>query len=231
MARKNQRYKKLMEQLKASGINPEAGSRTSNFLRYITGQTKLKQTNTIEAEARERYLVALHPFAISATGDTPADRYEAYMSAYSIKGLQSRAVVDFDDLGVNLVVGGEKGNPLYFPALLCAKYSSTKDTTVTDRTSDITGESYKYKYGRTFSFPFGRTTTNTDSADSGAAITVLDDADELDVLESLKGKITAGQDDSKKPESLSYEPEEFRTAPIAKTLTSKTASIGSFVVS
>ena len=230
MARKRQRYKKLMEQLKASGINAEAGSRTANFLKYITGQTKLTQKNTIPAKARERFLVALHPFAISAAGETPADRYEAYMSAYSIKGLQNRAIVQFNDLGINLVVGGEQSNPLYFPALLRAKYSSSTDNTATDKTSNITGDTYKYKYGRTFSFPFGRTTQEVTDATKNTAITVLDDADELDVLESLKNKITAGQDDSKKPESISYEPEEFRTAPIAKVLQTEANDVGSFTM-
>ena len=220
-----------MEQLRAAGNNPESGSRVDNFLKYITGQRTLTQDNTIPAEARERYKVALHPFAISVASPTAADRYETAMSAYSIKGLRDRASVNFADLGLQLIAGGEKSNPLYFPALLRAKYASTTDTAAANRTSDITGETYKYKYGRTFSFPFGRTITATEDAESGAAETNLDNADELDVLKSIKNKISEAGQNRSAPESISYEPEEFRTPPVAKALATTDQPVGTFTVS
>lgn len=208
MPRRRQRFNKLFDQLKASGNTPEANSRTGNFLKYLTGQRKVTQTNKIPAEARKTYEIGLLPFALSASDETPANRYKASISLYSLQGLDARANANEADFGIYYIQGGEQENENYYPALLKAKYDSAGSTVQENKASGITGDTYRYKYGRTFSFPFGRTTTAIDAED-GVKETVVDDADELDVLRTVQDKLRSGTG-NKAPLTLSYEAEVFK---------------------
>ena len=210
MPRKKQRFNKLFDELRGIGGTPTGTGRTTEFFKYLTGQKKLTQDNKVPPEARKLYEIALLPFALSADSETPENRYTANISAYSLAGLTSRANANEDDFGIYRKVGGEQEDQNYFPALLKAKYDSTGSTVNESKESGITGETYRYKYGRTFSFPFGRTTEAIDAAD-GTAETVVDDADELDVLTTLQDKLKSGTG-TQEVQTLSYEPEVFKNA-------------------
>lgn len=208
MPRKRQRFNKLFDQLKAAGNSPADDSRTGNFLKYLTGQKKVTQTNKVPPEARALYEIALFPFALSASDTTAPNRYKTNISLYSLQGLATRANADQADFGIQRIVGGEQENENYYPALLKAKYDSAGSTVNENKESGITGETYRYKYGRTFSFPFGRTLTATD-AKEGTPESTIDDADELDVLKTLQDKLKAGTN-TQAPQTLSYEAEVFK---------------------
>ena len=208
MPRRRQRFNKLFDQLKAAGNSPEAGSRTANFLQFLTGNRKVTQANKIPVDGRKLYEIALLPFALSADSNTVDNRFKATISAYSVQGLESRANATEAQLGIYRIVGGEQENDNYYPALIRAKYDASGSTVQENKPSGITGETYRYKYGRTFSFPFGRTATATDAKDGTAEVTV-DDADELDVLRSVQDQLKAGTG-TKAPKTLSYEAEVFK---------------------
>ena len=210
MPRKRQRYKNLLRELKASGANPDPNSRSGNFLKFLTGQNKITQTNKIPVEARQLYAVGLIPFALSATADTPEERYLGTISAYSLKGLADRANLTEAKLGINEVVGGEQISQGYFPALIRAKFASNSAGVVENKVSGITKEEYRYDYGRTFSFPFGRTTNAVDAED-GSAETSVADVDELDVYRFALNDLGAAANENDRPSSVSYEPEVFKT--------------------
>lgn len=208
MPRRKQRFNKLFNELRGTGGTPTGTGRTAEFFKYLTGQKQLTQDNPIPVEARKVYEIALLPFALSAPDNTVSNRYKATMSVYSVLGLTQRANADEDDFGIYRIVGGEQENENYFPALLKAKYDASGSQVEENRVSDITGESYRYKYGRTFSFPFGRTVTAVDAED-GTQETNVDDADELDVLRTLQNKLKAGED-TQEVKTLSYEAEVFK---------------------
>ena len=233
MPRRKQRYSRLLLELKHTGGGAGTDSRVSNFLNFITGKRKLTQTNTIPAAARELYKVGLYPFALTAPGTpTAADRYTARISAYSLKGIQGRTPegTTISHFGMHVIESGEQENPNYYPALLRAKYSA-QGASEAERTSDITGDKYKYKYGRTFSFPFGRAILDVKDATGGQAETTIDDADELDVLTSLRNRLNSPGDNREAPSSMSYEPEVYKPAPTARNVTANDENPGTFSVS
>ena len=221
MPRRKQRFNKLFDELRGTGGTPSGTGRTTEFFKYLTGQKKLTQDNKVPPEARKLYEISLIPFAISASDESVGNRYKATMSAYSIAGLKDRANAAENDFGIFRIIGGEQEDENYFPALLKAKYDSAGSTVQENRISDITGQGYRYKYGRTFSFPFGRSTEAIDVKD-GAKETVVDDADELDQLRTLQNKLKAGTGVTE-VKTLSYEPEVFKDSaggtPLAPTTT------------
>ena len=222
MPRKRRRFNRLFRELKGVGSgNPEDG-RTGEFLKFLRGQNKIVQQNKISPEARELFKIALYPFALTPTGATPDQRYEANISAYSLNGLSTRATgISEDKLGINRIVGGERNDSGFFPALMKATFDSSTSTVNENKISGITKEPYRYKYGRTFSFPFGRTTNVTDAGD-GSNETVLKDVDELDVYRFCLNDITVPTAAANIPRSVSYEAEVFKTQSNGKALETNT---------
>lgn len=235
MARRRQRYSRLFDKLRAQGGQVPTGTgEIAGFYDFLLGKegSKIVQTNKIPAEARKRYKVGLIPFGVSATDTTVENRYIGYISAYSLKALKSTRVnANENDFGhFPSDEGGEEENN-YFPALLKATYSRSGAVTDPDKISAVTGQPYSYTPKRTFSFPFGRTTTNTSDAKTGATETTLNNVDELDVLKSLTEKLKAGTSDASKPSSISYDPELFREVVGSEADTTATlteANLGTF---
>ena len=210
MPRRKQRFNKLFEQLRANGGTPTGTGRVAEFHKFLTGINKVTQQNKIPVEARELYTIGLIPFALSATANTPEERYQATISAYSLAGLSNRANLTEAELGINRIVGGEKNSPNYFPALIRAKFNASGTTVNENKTSGITKQNYRYEYGRTFSFPFGRTTQATDAED-GSAETSVANVDELDVFRFAQNQLNASTNAANVPKSISYEAEVFKT--------------------
>ena len=218
MPRKKRRFNKLFEQLRANGGTPTGTGRVAEFHKYITGQKKITQTNKIPVEGRELYAIGLIPFALSATTNDPSERYQATISAYSLAGLDSRANLDEEDLGINRIEGGEQVNSNYYPALIKAKFDAGSVGVNENKKSGITEEEYRYEYGRTFSFPFGRTTQAVDAED-GTAETSIANVDELDVYRFAQNRLGAATNAANVPRSVSYEAEVFKTASKGQALT------------
>ncbi|MGD1920406.1 MAG: hypothetical protein ACFCAD_16905 [Pleurocapsa sp.] len=120
-------------------------------------------------------------------------------------------------LGINRIVGGERSNSNYYPALLKASFSRSGAAVQENKVSGITKETYKYTPKRPFSFPFGRTTSVTDAGD-GSAKTVLKDVDELDVYRFCLNDIKSPTNEDNVPSSVSYEAEVFKTDSADKAL-------------
>lgn len=222
MPRRKRRFSRLFRELKGAGTgNPEDG-RTGEFLKFLKGVNKIKQENKIPPEARELFKVGLYPFALTPSGATPDQRYEANISVYSLNGLNDRAKgLSEAKLGINRIVGGERNNANYYPAIMRATFDASGSTLNENKISGITKEAYRYEYGRTFSFPFGRTTNVTDAND-GSAETVLKDVDELDVYRFCLNDIKARTNDNEIPRSVSYEAEVFKTDSDGKALEAAT---------
>lgn len=216
MARRKQRYSKLLEKLRAQGGSAPTGAdgELVGFYNYLLGATnsKIKHPNAIPGEARKRYKISLIPFGLSATDNTVENRNIAYISAYSLKAvLSTRVNVNKNDLGIFNSEDGGTDNPSYFPALLRASFSRSGATTDPNKISAVTGQPYSYTPKRTFSLPFGRTTTATD-AKTKTAETSLAEVDEIDVAQSLITKLGEATNVDDRPTSVSYEPELFKIA-------------------
>jgi|GEM_PF-2574262 len=222
MPRKNRRFNRLFRELRGTGSgNPEDG-RTGEFLKFLKGQNKIVQQNKIPPEARELFKISLYPFALTPETTDPNNRYEANISAYSLNGLSDRAKgLSEAKLGINRIVGGERNDTGYFPALMRATFNASGSTVNENKVSGITKEPYRYEYGRTFSFPFGRTTTATD-AKTGANETVMKDVDELDVYRFCLNDIKTPTNENEVPRSVSYEAEVFKTENNGKALKATT---------
>ncbi len=222
MPRKKQRFSRLLRELKGTGTgNPESG-RTKAFLDYLKGVNKVTQTNKVPDAGRELFEIALYPFALTPSGSTPDQRYKASISVYSLNGLSSRATgINEEKLGINRIAGGERENADYYPALMRASFSRGGASTQENKISGITKEPYKYVPKRTFSFPFGRTTSVTDAGD-GTNETVLKDVDELDVYRFNLNDIKAPSNADNIPSSVSYEAEVFKTDGGGKALETST---------
>lgn len=232
MARRKPRYSRLREKLREENGVPQAGSKTYEFFRFLTGQRSITQANKVSGNAKKRVKIGLHPFAVTPTGTTPGDRFIGYISLYSLKGLRTRANADEADLGIFLISGGEDSESEYYPALIRASYSASGSTTEDNKTSGVTGEQYSYTYKRTFSFPFGRAaTTNIVDAETGATETTINDADELDVLRSTVQLLKDSSGTGDPAITIAYEPEIFKFVDAEEALDAQTAIPADVVVS
>jgi hypothetical protein len=219
MPRKSRgRYAKFLENLRGAGAVPPAATgdeedvKLYKFHQFLIGKSKIKQTNKIPEGARKLYQVGLLPFSLSATTSTPADRYVGYASAYSLAALKDRGGnLTEAKLGINLIVGGEKEDAGYYPALIRASFATTSASVVAAKVSAVTGTKYKYDYKRTFSFPFGRTTTSVKDAKTGTTETTVDDADAMDVYRSAVDALKSNTTNTNVPTTVSYDPEVFKT--------------------
>lgn len=215
MPRRKGRYSKLLASLRESGV-PSAGTtgeekRLQGFYKYIIGDSKIEQNNKIPAEARKLFKIGLIPFAVSAASTAVTERYIAYMSAYSLKGLKDRTPNTLEaQLGIFKEEGGEIENSNYYPALIRASFSTTSAGVVEKKVSAVTKQAYRYDYKRTFSFPFGRSAVVED-AETGTAETTVANVDEIDVFRFVANNLKANTTAANVPTSISYEPEVFKT--------------------
>lgn len=223
MPRRRTRFKTLSRDLKKlQGRTPEAGSNEANFLDFLTGKTNIQVFNKVPEGGKVRYRISILPFALSPTGNTPDQRYKAAITAYSFAGLKERTGLTIAACGIEFTVEGNKENELFYPALIKPTYSSAATNLRPAATrSAVTNESYTHERTRTFSIPFGRTTTDVKDAQSGAAETNISDVDELDVLRSLRQELATNQNEANRPLTIGYEPELFKPQVGAKDATAE----------
>ncbi|MEO1006902.1 MAG: hypothetical protein AAFW67_13915, partial [Cyanobacteria bacterium J06638_38] len=214
--RKRNRYARLLKELKTTGGSPTAGTELDFFLKYLTGENKLKIINKPDEGDLKRYGLAVHPFAIEAADATADSRYKVEITAYSFAGIDVAGLSN-NDLGISFIEGGEQLNQDYYPALIKPSFRAGGYTGNSDKTSAVTGKKYNYVPTRTFSIPFGRTTAAEDAGD-GSATSNISASDELDVVRHLKTKIAAGAN-ADKLKSISYEAEFFNEVSRAKDAT------------
>jgi len=207
MSRKRSRYAKLLQELKTTEGNPTTGSRLEKFLDYLTGKNKSTIVNKPPENSLKRYNLAIYPFGIEPEGTEAADRYKVTITAYSYQGMKDVGLA-ITDLGASFIVGGEKDNADFFPALIKPSVISTAYVGNENQVSAITGDTYNYEPTRTYSMPFGRTVAAPD-ATTGVATGNLAASDEVDVSRYLKTKIQTG-DESANIKSVGYDPELFK---------------------
>lgn len=210
MPRRRQRYKNLLQDLKKlNGATPDAGTDAAKFLDYLTGKNKIKIYNKVPSGGKDRFNIAVIPFAVSPTGTTADQGYKATITAYSYAGLKGRTGLDIADFGISFIEAANKNADEFYPALIKPSYSSSNNLRPATTKSAVTNKAYEYKRTRTFSIPCGRTLTVQD-AKSGANETNISQVDELDTVKSLKVKMFGKTDPSNKPVSIGYEPEFFK---------------------
>ncbi len=213
MPRKRSRYGRLLRELKTTGGNTANGSELDNFLKFLTGQSKIQVNNKPDEKALKRYNVAIHPFAVEGDDATANGRYKVGITGYSYNGIAA-AGLDNSDLGIFFIQGGEEDNAYFYPALIKPSFLASGYSGNANKVSAVTGKTYNYVPTRTFSIPFGRTTSALDAKD-GSATSNLTASDELDVMRSLKTKIADGSATASL-KSISYEPEFFNEVSQAK---------------
>lgn len=220
MARRKTRFSGLRRRLRDVGGVPSgtAAPELQGFYRYVTGQSSITVNNPLSGDAKKLVGVALIPFAITPPS-TPTDGlYIVRMSGYSYKGLTDRSGLNLADFGLtDTYDAGADSDPSFYPALLKATYSRGGASTNNSKVSGVTGRTYSYTPKRTFSFPFGRTTSSIQDAKTGQTETSVDAVDELDVAKSLISFVSDGSktgtpssDPTQRAESISYEPELYK---------------------
>ena len=157
MARKRSRYGRLLRELKTTGGNPTAGTELDNFLKYLTGTTKLEIVNKPNTGDLKRYNVGIHPFAVEGDDATANGRYKVGITAYSFAGINASGLSN-NDLGIFFIEGGEEENNDFYPALIKPSFKAGGYSGNPNKVSAVTGKTYNYEPTRTFSIPFGRTT-------------------------------------------------------------------------
>lgn len=217
MPRRRSRYARLLRELKTTAGSPTPGSELDLFNKFLTGERKITVKNKVPAGGKDRYGVTVMPFAVTPTGDTADQRYTVSITAYSYLGLTTRSGLAIADFGIGFSETGNVANPFFYPALIKPSYSSSA-TAESNKESAVTGKRYEYTPTRTFSIPFGRTTTTTKDAKSGTTETTITNVDELDVLKSLRAKMNEKTGDEK-PISISYEPELLKPQELAVAAT------------
>lgn len=219
MARRRQRFARLMRTLRDNGGEVSGDSRLAKFKRYLQGETKANSYNPLPSSQRKRYSIAVIPFGVTPPGgissSTGDGKYLTVITNYSYGGMVTRCNLNDAKVGIHKIVGGEEDDENFYPALFKPTFLRGSDA-VLNKTSGITGDSYKYRAARAFSIPFGRTVTSVEDAKTGASETVLDNVDEKDVYNSLANQVR-GDSTATGLISISYEPELMKTIVNAKT--------------
>jgi len=218
MARRRPRFARLMRTLRANGGEVSGDSRLAKFKRYLQGESKANSYNPLPSSQRQRYSVAVIPFGTTPpagiSASTGEGKYLAGITNYSYAGMTDRCKLTDDKCGIHKIVGGERDDENFYPALFKPTFNRASGTT-SDKVSGITGDTYKYTPARAFSVPFGRTITSVDDAETGDAETVLDNADEKDVYASLAEDVRTNPSATGLI-SISYEPEVMKVILNAK---------------
>lgn len=219
MPRRRSRYSKLLRELKTTEGNPTAGSKLAKFNEFLLGQNPIVVVNKPPEGSLKRYNLAIYPFGIEPEGTEAADRYKVQATGYSYQLMKDLGLA-ITDLGASFIVGGEKDNADFYPALIKPSIVSTSYTGNENKVSAITGETYNYEPTRTASLPFGRTTLAPD-ATTGAATGNLAASDEVDVARYLRTTIQSGSA-AANVKSIGYEPELFKPGSGASDATADT---------
>lgn len=207
MPRRRQRFAALERQFRESGGQAAAGSRLAGYIDFKLGKSQIKVSRVLTAEQRKRFGYAILPFSlsVSATPD-PFERYAAAITAYSNAGRRDLGLSD-NECGYENIDASTTQDDNFYPALIRC-FIPTGDTRESP-VSAITRKEYKRRVGRSVSIPFGRTTTSVQDAKTGQTETTINDADQLDVRNSLAQKAKVGSGTTKAL-SVSFEPEVFK---------------------
>lgn len=201
MPRRRQRFSDLERQFRESGGVAAPGSRLAGYIAFKKGESKIKVEQKLTAAKRKRFGFAIIPFGLDPDTTTPI-RYAAGLTAHSNDGRKALLVTDnkvgYENIGVATVQSEN-----YYPALLRV-FVKSSDTKTTPK-SAVTQKEYSRTPGNAYSFPFGRTITDTVDAD-GVAKSTINSVDAEDVRKALTTFVKT------KPNvtSVSYEPEVFK---------------------
>lgn len=205
MARRRNRFKRLDSLYRTlKGNIPPDNTELTNYIEWRKGNRKITVNKKLDPQQRKRYGFGVLPFnrEIQAT-PAPTDRVAAPITAYSNEGRKTKLSLSDADLGYANIDGDTLQLDNYFPAVLRVFVKDNANDPSVDKTSDITGESYKRHAGSTYSIPFGR---SLEGDDDGS----LNSSGEDDVKNALLSKVKAVPAVS----SVSYDPEVFRTGRI-----------------
>ena len=202
MPRRRQRFSDLERQFRESGGVAAPGSRLAGYIAFKKGENQIEISKKLTAAERKRYGFAVIPFGVSPSGTTPK-RYAAPITVYSNTQRTALGLTNAK-LGYADIDAGTEQAENFYPALLrvFVKSSDVK----TSAKSAVTQKKYSRTPGATYSFPFGRTTSGVEDAQTGTADATLAEVDEEDVRKSLSAFVRTKTNVA----SVSYEPEVFK---------------------
>ncbi|MBW4480842.1 MAG: hypothetical protein KME54_29415 [Tolypothrix brevis GSE-NOS-MK-07-07A] len=206
MPRRRQRFSDLEKQFKESGGVAAPGSRLAGYIAFKKGENKIEVKKKLTAAERKRYGFAILPFGVTPEASTPK-RYAASITAYSNASRAGLGVTNnmlgYEDIDASTEQAGN-----FYPALI--KVFIKSGTINDNQISGVTQKKYRRIEGATYTYPFGRTTTDVTDAVTGATESTVNEVDAQDVRNTLV-TFLAGLPAEKKVGSISYEPEVFRT--------------------
>jgi len=206
MPRRRNRFSRLDSLYRTlKGNIPADNQELTNYIEWRKGNRKITVSQKLSPEQRRRYGFAVLPFNIELDAPpTPADRYAAQITAYSNTARNAAPISLSDtDLGYADIDGNTIQNDNFYPALIRVFVKDNPTADPTDKTSDITGESYKRHAGRSYSIPFGRSATGDADGDVKSS-----------GEENIKNALLAKVKPNPAVGSATYEPEIFRTGRI-----------------
>jgi hypothetical protein len=204
MARRRNRFKRLDADYRATRGNiPAENTELTNYIEWRKGNRKITVSKTLTAAERKRFGFKILPFNVEI-GTTPltTDYYAAPITAYSNAGRTTLSLSN-TDLGYADIDGDTIQDENFYPALLRVFVKGNATSTPVEKTSDITGNSYKRHEGSSYSIPFGRSLTGDDD---GSLNTSGENDTKNALITQLKAVATVG--------SVSYDPEIFRSGRI-----------------
>lgn len=203
MPRKRQRFNRLDGLYRAvRGQIPPGNTELTNYIEWRKGNRSITVDQKLSPEQRRRFGFAILPFNIEISSTpTPDDRYVAPITSYSNEGRKSAALGTLSDaeLGYETINGDTRQDDNFYPALLRVFVKDNPTAESVNKTSGITGESYKRHAGKSYSIPFGRTLTGDDDADLSSS---GEDSVKTTLIAKIRPLAAVG--------GVSYEPELFR---------------------
>ncbi|RAM49474.1 MAG: hypothetical protein C6Y22_22225 [Hapalosiphonaceae cyanobacterium JJU2] len=206
MSRRQRRFSALERAYKLSGGSAAPDSRLAGYIEFKKGNKKIKVEKKLTAAERKRVAYAILPFGLSApSSPTDADRYRIAITNYSNSARTGVLTLANNKVGYAVINAANVQDPNFYPAALrvFVKSSDTKTTPV----SGVTGKEYSRTPGATYTIPFGRTVTDVTNKKDGTAESTVDDADQLDVRDSLATAVKSKAGVL----SVSFLPEEFKS--------------------
>lgn len=205
MARHRKRFKRLDEQYRLfKGVIPDDQPELKNYIEWRKGNRKIKVNKELSGEQRKRYGFAILPFN-KELGEAAElyDYFAAPITAYSNEARKTKLSLSDADLGYKNIDGATFQDNNFFPALLRVFVKDDANSVSVDKTSDITGGSYKRHPGSTYTIPFGRSLEGDKDANVKSS---GEDNVKNALLAKIKNLPIVG--------SVSYEPEVFRAGRI-----------------
>lgn len=214
--RKSSRFSGLMRDLRKNGISTDTNSANYNFHQWVIGQRKLTVERALSGAERQPVAVAIFPFCKDPLATPGAEsRFVVNMTKYSYQGWKTRLEaqgISSNELGWLAPAPQNQRDPNFFPALMRVTMTrGATETPLTNHRSGITNQEYDYIPRRTFSLPFGRTTSVKDM-DTGAAVTEIQEVDYEEVTALLRYQIMGDGPASTIAgvKKLAFEPEVLR---------------------